>query len=285
MTGVFIPATVESIGDCAFACCSSLKRLDLPGSVTNVGSAVIQECWQLGDLIIGGGLPTFGYKAFAHSGVTNVVIASGITNIDNYAFADSRRLVHVEIPDSVERICTWSFDENCELLKSVIVPAAAIIEDEAFPPDCTVMRRKSTVVPDGDGADVDPWAGGIAAEVETVFAGDEKGLAEYKALFSKPGVLNGEGSNVVAKAQSEATRKALEAVLGAKGTGEDAAKLVINAPIKGFYYVLIQRGSLSGCDVKIDQKLAGRDDMVFGLVKWPSSGYYQMIVNPKPVSE
>lgn len=285
MTGVFMPATVEGIGDCAFACCSSLKRLEIPVSVTNVGSGVIQECWELGDLIVGGGLPTFGYKAFAHSGVTNVVIGSGITNIDNYAFADNRQLVRVEIPDTVERICTWSFDENCESLKAVTVPAAAIVEDEAFPPDCVVARRKQTGVPEGGGTEIDPWQGGISGDVLAVFAGDEKGLAAYKALFSKPGVLNGEGSNVVAKAQAEATQMALAAVLGAKGTGEDAAKLVIGAPVKGFYYVLVQRGSLPSRDVKVDQKLAGRDDVVFGLTRWPSSGYYQMVVSPTPVTE
>lgn len=285
MTGVFIPSTVESIGDCAFACCASLKRLDIPASVTNVGSAVIQECWALGDLTVGGGLPTFGYKAFSHSGVTNVVIESGITKIDNYAFADCRQLVHVEIPDSVERICTWSFDENCESLKEVTVPAAAILEDEAFPPDCVVTRRTSDVVPGGDGTEADPWAGGIPVDVQAVFADDEKGLAAYKALFTKPGVLNGEGSNVVAKAQGEAAKKVLEKVLASAATGEDAAKLVVDDPIKGFYYVLVQRGALSGRDVKVEQKLAGRDDMVFGLTVWPTSGYYQMIVSPTPISE
>ena len=164
-------------------------------------------------------------------------------------------------------------------------PATAVIEEEAFPHDCVVTRRTPTDVPGEGGAGSDPRAVGIAAEVQTVFADDEKGLAEYMALFSKPGVLNEEGSNIVAKAEAEASQKVLGAVLGAKATGEDAAKLVIDAPIKGFYYALVQQGSLPSRDVKIDQKLAGRDDMVFGLTKWPSSGYYRMIVSPTPVSE
>lgn len=280
MTGVFIPASVESVGDGAFASCLSLKRLELPGSVTNVGMTVIQECRALDDLHVGGGLPTFGYKAFAHSGVTNVVIESGVTNIDNYAFADSRRLVHVEIPDSVERICTWSFDENCESLKAVTVPAAAIVEEAAFPPGCVVTRRLAKTDPTlPEGGQV------FSPEVEAVFAGDEKGLAAYKALFAETGELNADGSNAVARAQGEVTKMVLGKILASTVTGEDAAKLVIDAPIKGFYYVLVQQVSLPGCDVKIDQKLAGRDDMVFGLTKWPSSGYYRMIVSPEPVCE
>ena len=140
ITDVTIPEGILSIGDYAFSGCVSLSRLEIPASVTNVGYTALNACDALGELRINSTLPSIGYKAFAHCGVTNVVFALGITNIYNYAFADCRNLASVTIPQSVQRICTWSFDENCKSLKSASVPYATVIEDEAFPPGCTITR-------------------------------------------------------------------------------------------------------------------------------------------------
>lgn len=137
---ITIPDTINDIGSVAFQYCAMLKNLEIPSSVTNVGELVIQGCDSLGELTINAALPTFGYKAFAHSGITNLVLASGITNINNYAFSDSKNLKSVSIPQSVRRICKWSFDENCTSLRLVSVPYATVIEDEAFPPSCVITR-------------------------------------------------------------------------------------------------------------------------------------------------
>ena len=140
ITEVVIPDGVGSIGDSAFADCRALRRLAIPSSVTNVGMEIVGDCKALGDVWIGGGLPSFGYKAFAHSAMTNLVLELGVTNIDNYAFAGNRCLRSVVIPLSVERICTWSFDKNCTGLREARVPYATVVEDEAFPPGCEIVR-------------------------------------------------------------------------------------------------------------------------------------------------
>ena len=138
--GFVIPEGVTDIGDFAFRECTSITELEIPASVTNVEASIVAGCSALRDLRINAALPTFGHMAFSHSGVTNVVLASGITNIDNYAFVDSPNLVSVTIPQSVQRICTRTFYENCPSLTSVSVPYATVIEDEAFPSGCTVTR-------------------------------------------------------------------------------------------------------------------------------------------------
>ena len=148
---ITIPDTINDIGSAAFQYCAMLKNLEIPSSVTNVGESVIQGCDSLGELTINAALPTFGYKAFAHSGITNLVLASGITNINNYAFADNKNLKSVSIPQSVRRICKWSFDENCTSLRSVSVPYATVIEDEAFPPGCVITRYGPIIDAKGTG--------------------------------------------------------------------------------------------------------------------------------------
>ena len=138
--GFVIPDGVESIEYAAFSDCTSITELEIPSSVTNVGRSIMAGCSALRDVRINAALPTFGYMAFSHSGMTNLVLASGVTNIDNHAFADSSSLVGVTIPQTVQRICARSFYENCPSLTSVSVPYATIVEDEAFPPGCTVTR-------------------------------------------------------------------------------------------------------------------------------------------------
>ena len=156
ITEIVIPDGVLSIGDAAFQYCTKLEKLEIPSSVTNVGAYVINECERLCELTINAALPTFGYRAFASSGITNLILAAGITNINNYAFVDNRNLKNVSIPKTVKRICKWSFDENCESLKSVSVPYATVIEEEAFPPDCTITRYGPIIEASGKaGAEID----------------------------------------------------------------------------------------------------------------------------------
>ena len=93
--------------------------------------------------------------------------------------------------------------------------------------------------------------------------------------------LNAAGTNAVVTAQDEAKEAVLASVLAATGSGE----LSIAEPIKGFYYCLVQQEELTGeAKPSVDEKLAGRDEVTFGLTKWTKSGFYQMRVSPKPVA-
>lgn len=155
VTEIMIPDGILSIGDRAFSGCRSLSRLVIPQSVTNVGRTALQSCDALGELRINAPLSAMGCEAFAHCGVTNVVLTVGITNIYNHAFADCGKLVGVTIPQSVQRICTRSFDENCKSLKAVSVPYATVVEDEAFPSGCAITRYGPYLSVAGDLAEPD----------------------------------------------------------------------------------------------------------------------------------
>lgn len=139
ITRITIPDTIESIGDCAFEQCRSLTILDIPSSVTNIGEQVVHGCGSLGELRIGSGVVSIPRIAFVGTGMTNLVMAAGATNIEEYAFASNTQLRSVTIPPSMERIHSLAFI-GCSALTAASVPYATIIEDEAFPPGCTITR-------------------------------------------------------------------------------------------------------------------------------------------------
>jgi hypothetical protein len=84
---VEVPNTIDglpvtSIGDEAFAYCTTLTNVTIPNSVTNIGSYGFQSCINLG----------------------RVTIPEGVTTIPEGAFSKCTRLTSVIIPDTVERI-------------------------------------------------------------------------------------------------------------------------------------------------------------------------------------
>ena len=139
ISNITIPDSIESIGEFAFNDCISLTELDIPNSVTNIGRQVVNGCEALGDVHIGGSIASIPRIAFVASGMTNLVMSVGITNIEEYAFASNTRLTSVTIPESMERIQAYAFN-GCSSLAEVSVPYATIVEDNAFPSGCSITR-------------------------------------------------------------------------------------------------------------------------------------------------
>jgi hypothetical protein len=137
LTSITIPESVTTIGDYAFAGCSSLTSIIIPNSVTSIG-----------------------YDAFANcTSLTSITFAeeSQLTSIESSAFAGCTSLTSITIPDSVESIGYYTFEgcssltsitfaeesqltsigwyafEGCSSLTSIIIPDSVIsIGDYAF---------------------------------------------------------------------------------------------------------------------------------------------------------
>ena len=83
--------------------------------------------WTLGDIIIPstlGGYPvtSIGDCAFEDcSGLTSVVIPSGVTNIASHAFRNCSALTNITIPEGVTRIVGYAFQE-CSGLTNLVIP-------------------------------------------------------------------------------------------------------------------------------------------------------------------
>ena len=110
---------ITSIGNDAFAHCSSLTEVTIPKSVTSIGKFAFESCGSLTKVIIAEGVTSIGRAAFGHcSSLTEVTIPEGVTNIEMDTFHGCSSLTEVTIPKSVTSIGLGAFDD-CGTLATV----------------------------------------------------------------------------------------------------------------------------------------------------------------------
>ena len=148
ITSAVIPSTVTyngttysvtSIGEGAFAYCSSLTSVTIPNSVTSIGEGAFSDCSSLttpvynahcfaymptsfkGAYVIPEGIKQIAGGAFAYcSSLTSITIPNSVTSIGESAFCYCSSLTSVTIPNSVTSIGGSAF-ADCRSLTSVTI--------------------------------------------------------------------------------------------------------------------------------------------------------------------
>lgn len=95
---VSIPSGVVKIGDVAFMECRNLTSVRFPNSVT-----------------------TIGWGAFLSSGLTNIIIPDGVTEIEQMTFEYCNNLTDVTLPDNLQKINSSAF-YCCKNLSKIKLP-------------------------------------------------------------------------------------------------------------------------------------------------------------------
>ena len=199
-----LPGKIEGralirIGCGAFSRCKGLTSLTIPSSVTSIGDGAFVVCWNLANLSVATGNPSYqadGGVLFTKGGKTLVLYPAGkpgesyiippsATRIGVGAFHGCYRLTSVTIPSSVTSIGDNAF-YDCEGLTSVTIPSSVTsIGHKAFY-DCkglTSVTIPSSVTSLGYG----PFAGCENLANFSVAAGNPSYQADGGVLFTKGG--------------------------------------------------------------------------------------------------
>jgi hypothetical protein len=112
---------VTTIGDNAFAMCTTMISITLPTSVTAIEKWAFENCWALASIILPASVTTIERSAFNNSGLTSITIPSCVTTIGINAFRFCTGLTSIILPAGITIIEEGTF-EHCYALASITIP-------------------------------------------------------------------------------------------------------------------------------------------------------------------
>ncbi len=141
LTSVTLPSTLRTIGERAFAN-NPISSLTLPESVETVGDYAFYWCTSMRELNILGSVKNIGANAFYYCGLTTINVTGSIENIGDGAFYSNRRLESITLPEGLTSIGAQAFADGYSL-NSISLPSTLLsIGDGAFS-DCPALESIS----------------------------------------------------------------------------------------------------------------------------------------------
>lgn len=141
LTKINLPETLTTIGSDAFYHCEHLNEIILPDNLTTINKRAFYCCSNFKSIIIPKNVTTLGKEAFIYcEELTKAEILANINTIYESTFAFCYKLKEVILPNTIECIKKHAFRE-CSSLEEITIPASVkIIEDEAFL-DCIKLKN------------------------------------------------------------------------------------------------------------------------------------------------
>ena len=127
LRSVVLPSTLESIGEKAFALCSSLETVTLPEGLTSIGAQAFEGCTKL-DLICSDKmqLVSIGNYAFEDcTSLTNINLGDSLLTVGMYAFEGCTGLTEMRFPPSVSQM-GYGVLYNCKNLRHLALGGPAM---------------------------------------------------------------------------------------------------------------------------------------------------------------
>ena len=123
-------SALTTIGEYAFQGCA-FQSVRLPNGITTLASGTFAGCRSLSSVVLPVTLQTIGYSCFAEtSALKNISFPQTLTSIEINAFAYSG-LEEVHLPQGLTNLGDWAFGA-CYSLKSVVLPATPNIIHNAY---------------------------------------------------------------------------------------------------------------------------------------------------------
>ena len=131
------PSQLTSIGNKAFYK-TALTKIELPASVTTLGSEVFAECTKLNDVTLPDGITDIGYKTFYKcSALKSIDLPTGLTYLSERLVSQSG-ITSIEIPVNVTKLYNFVF-ETCKSLTTITGGANIEEMGNAVFKGCTVL--------------------------------------------------------------------------------------------------------------------------------------------------
>ena len=122
LQSVTIPASVTEIGSAAFYGCTALTKVTVPDAVTKIEQGTFFSCTALTDLTLGKDTTEIGDMAFGYcTSLETVTLPDTVETLGDQLFYYCTALDEVQIPEKVTELGGYTF-YGCMSLKSFTVP-------------------------------------------------------------------------------------------------------------------------------------------------------------------
>jgi len=112
ITAVTIPSSVSTIGYSAFNSCKGLRRVMDASRVTEMQGFEYTDCSNLTSVTLSGTLQKIGYRSFAGTALTRLVLPASVKEIGGEAFQDCHQLTNVEFNKGIQSIKDHAFKNS-----------------------------------------------------------------------------------------------------------------------------------------------------------------------------